>query len=373
MIVGGAQETALVAAARMDRSRFDCELLSGEETGAEGSLHEEIRRLRVRHHLEPALIRAIRPVKDLVALIRLTHFMRSGRYDVVHTHTSKAGILGRIAARLAGVRTVVHTVHGLPFTPGQSRVTFWTYLWIERLCAWLSDALVVVATQDAEESRRLGIGRPGQHHLIRSGVDIEAFQNVPMTREAARARLGVPEDAFVIGTVGRLSAQKAPLDLLRAFILHLEQVPNSRLVFVGDGPMREEVEHFVREAGLQSRVLQLGLRHDVPELLRAFDLFALSSHWEGLPRVFPQALAAGLPIVATDVAGARDIISPGRNGWLVPVGDAEVMAERMTQLATDPALRASMASVAIDDAKPFSATEMVARLERLYLELVVRH
>ena len=366
MIVGGAQETALLSCALIDRERLPSEILTGIETGPEGELHTEARDRQVVIHLEPSLVRSFDLAQDLTALLRLARFLKRGRYDIVHTHSSKAGVLGRIAARLAGVPVVVHTVHGWAFVPELPRTLFWLYLVLERLCARLSDRIIVVAEATREEGLALRIGRPAQYQLIRSGIEVEAYRDVALERVTARARLGLPSDAFVVGSVGRLSPQKATPDLVAALERVARAQGNAHLVLVGDGPLRGEVESAVRRLGLTERVHLLGLRRDVPELLRAFDVFALASRWEGLPRVFSQAMAAGLPIVATRVNGASDAITPGENGWLVDVGDTAGMADRLLALAQDPATRQRMGERGRQRADEFSARHMVDQLEELY-------
>jgi glycosyltransferase involved in cell wall biosynthesis len=369
MIVGGAQENTMLSCALIDRARFPSDLLCGPQTGSEGELHTETRSRGVRLLIEPSLVREVDPRHDLVALWRLYRFLRTHRYDVVHLHSSKAGILGRVAARLAGVPVVVHTAHGWPFTREQSGLGRFLDITLERFCAPFCDTIVVVAEPDRADGLRLGIGRPDQYRLIRSGVEIEHYRDVPLSRTEARRRLGVPEDAFVIGTVGRLSPQKSPLDLLAAFERVAAAHPEAHLVLVGDGPQRDAVVARTAEAGLTDRVHLTGLRRDVAEIQRAFDVFALASRWEGLPRVFPQAMAAGLPVVATRVAGAPDAVVPGETGWLVDVGDIDALAGRLRSLAEDPALARRMGENGRARVDEFSARRMVDQLSELYRSL----
>jgi len=369
MIVGGAQENTMLSCALIDPERFPSTLLTGCETGVEGELHTEARARGVQLLVEPNLVRRLSPWHDTVATLRLWRTIRRGGYDVVHTHSSKAGIVGRIAARLAGVPVIVHTAHGWGFNRHQPRHVFWLYVLLERLCARISKAIVVVGTPNREEALALGIGRHEQYRLIRSGIELQAYRDVSLSREQARDRVGLPHDAFVIGSVGRLGEQKSPLDLLAAFEPVAAAHPAARLVFVGDGPLRTELEHAVARRGLAGRVHLLGLRRDVPELLRAFDVFALASRWEGLPRVFPQAMAAGLPVVATLVDGAPDAITPGENGWLVPVGDMRAMGDRLCALAADPAAARRMGEAGRARVEEFDARRMVEELTCLYASL----
>lgn len=372
MIVGGAQENTLLSCALADRARFRSEIVCGEETGAEGSLLEECRARGVPVRIEPMLVRRVSPFTDLAATFRLVRLLRRERWDVVHVHTSKAGIVGRVAAWLAGVPVVIHTAHGWAFSRDERGAGRAMWIALEWLCAKLSHAIVVVASPDRDEALRLGIGRPEQYRLIRSGIEIEAYRDAPDDPREVRASLALPADAFVVGTVGRLSRQKAPLDLLAAFARIAPDVPHAHLVFVGDGPLRAELEAAIRERGLEPRVHLLGLRRDVPRLLRALDVFALSSRWEGLPRVFPQAMAAGLPIVATRVQGAEEVVNEGENGRLVDVGDVETLARRLRELADDPARAKAMGAAGARRVEEFSATTMVRALERLYEELAAR-
>lgn len=371
MILGGAQENTLLSCALIDRDRFPSEILCGPETGPEGSLHDDCRRSGVPIHLEPALRRSVRPWLDSIALLRLARFIRRGRYDIVHTHSSKAGILGRVAARLGSVPVVVHTVHGWPFSRENSSVDRTLWVNLERLCARLADAIVVVGSADREKGLELGIGRADQYHLIRSGIDVDHYRGAGVDRGQVRSRLGLPPGAFVVGSVGRLSRQKAPLDLIGAFEQVARARPDVHLVIVGDGPDRPVVEAAVRQSRLESRVHLAGLRRDVPALMSAFDVFALASHWEGLPRVLPQAMAAGLPIVASRANGVPDAVVNGDNGWLVDVGDMSGMSRRLLELSNDPSGARRMGERGRERAEEFSARRMVDQLSVLYRRLVL--
>jgi glycosyltransferase involved in cell wall biosynthesis len=370
MIVGGAQESVLLNCDLVDRGRYASEILTGPQTGAEGSLMDEARTRGIPLHVEPMLVRELHALKDPVAMARLIRFLRRDRFDIVHTHTAKAATLGRIAARVAGVPVVVHTVHGWVFTAEhpawQSRI----YLEIERLLAPLCDALVVVAENDLEEGLSLGVGRPDQYVLIRSGIELGAYRDPSLLRSEARQRLGLPEDAFVVGSIGRLSPPKCPEVAVAAFAQVAVQLPSAHLVIVGDGWQRAGVEVEIGRLGLASRVHMLGLRMDVPQLLRAFDVFLLTSSHEGLPRTIPQAMAAGLPVVATRVGGVPNAVVEGETGWLTSPGDAGAMAERVLALARDPEAARSMGDAGRARVDEFSADRMARQLEQLYDRLV---
>lgn len=369
MIVGGAQENTMLSCALADPARFRSELLTGTQTGPEGELHTESRARGVQLEFEPNLVREIAPERDLLAIWRLWRRMRRARYDVVHTHSSKAGIVGRIAARLAGVPVIVHTIHGWGFNGEQPKHVSQFYIWLERLCARHCGALVVVGLAYRDEGLALGIGQPEQYLLIRSGIEVEAYRDVVIQRSAARRRIGVPEDAFVVGNVGRLSPPKCPELMVAAFDRLARQHADARLVMVGDGWQRAELEAEIRRRGLAERVHLLGLRRDVPELLRAFDVFILSSSREGLPRTVVQAMAAGLPVVCTRAGAVADAVVDGESGWIVEVGDAEGIGERLIRLAGDRDLARRMGERGRARVEEFSARRMVQQLTTLYEQL----
>jgi len=372
MNVAGAQENTMLSCALMDRSRFASTLLTGPETGGQGSLLDECRARGVALAIEPDLVRAPHPLRDGRAIGKLQRVMREGRFDVVHTHTSKAGILGRWAARRARVPVIIHTAHGWAFTRRDAPIVreFWVAL--ERRFARDCDAIVVVGREDQELALSLGVGRPDQYRLIRSGVELEAYRDPALARGAARESLGLASTSFVVGSVGRLTRQKAPLDLLAAFVELHREVPTAELVLVGEGPLRGEVEQAIAHANLQSRVHLLGLRRDIAAILRACDVFALASHWEGLPRVVPQAMAAGLAVVATRTGGIDDAVRDGETGWLVSPGDTRALTARLLELARWPEKRRAMGACASERVEEFSARRMVDELAALYTEIVAR-
>ena len=370
LIVGGAQENTMLTAVLLDPSRCAVDVVSGPQTGSEGSLIEEFRTRDIPLTIEPALVREINPLKDLLALFRLTRFIRRGRYTIVHTHSSKAGILGRWAAFLAGTPVIVHTVHGWGHHDRQYPLVRRSYILLERVTQRITDKLIVVSPRNIEKGLADGIGTPEKYITIRSGIELDRFRRPSRSREDVRAELGIPVDSAVVGTVTRLSRQKAPLDFLDAAAHVAAQQPNVHFVIVGDGPLRADVEAQVVTLKLTERIHLTGLRRDVPDLLHSFDIFALSSLWEGLPRVLPQAMAAGLPIVATAVDGNAEAVTDGINGLLTPPGDPQAMAAALLRLLNDPFLRRKMGEAGRTRAEEFSARKMVGDIEVLYEALL---
>lgn len=371
LIVGGAQENTLASViGHRRRGAYDADLLVGPTYGSEGTLEPEAAAAGVDLVRVPMLLRETNPVADPIALADLVRRFRRGRYDVVHTHSSKAGILGRLAARIARVPHVVHTAHGWGFHPGQRPAVRRTYERVERAAADLAHALVVVTPRDRDKALELRIGRPERYEVIRSGIDVDRFATPTRHRDQVRDELGIPRDAVVVGSVMRLSPQKAPDILVDAVAPLCRRDPGLRLLIVGDGPLRAELEARIRRHGIESAVVLPGLRRDVPELLAAMDVFALSSRWEGLPRVLPQAMAASLPVVATAVDGSAEAVIEGENGHLVPTGDADALSAALGRMVADGELRRRMGAAGRARVAEFDVDTMVARIEALYDRLL---
>lgn len=370
LIIGGAQETVMLIADYMDETAWHVDVISGPQTDSEGSLIEEVRRRGVPLTIEPSLVREVNPLKDIVALIRLTRYIKRGNYAIVHTHSSEAGILGRWAAWLAGTPLIVHTVHGWAHHQQQHPLVRGIYIWLEKVTLPITAQLIVVSPRNIEKGLTDGIGRPENYVVIRSGIELDRFGQPQTPPLEMRTALGIPAEATVIGTVTRLSAQKAPLDFVQAAGQIAQQMPEAWFVIVGDGPLRSEVETLAKELNLNDRLVLTGLRRDVPELMATFDLFVLSSLWEGLPRVLPQAMATGLPIVATAVDGNAEAVRDRVNGRLVPPGEPEQLARTVIELLRQPGLMASMGRAGQDMVGEFGAQRMVEQLADLYERLL---
>lgn len=377
LIIGGAQENTMLTADLMNKGvvgngRYQVEIVSGPQTGPEGSLIEEVRQRDIPLVILPSLRRELSPVSDLRVIGQLRQLMSENgrpRYDIVHTHSSKAGVVGRIAAAWANVPLIVHTVHGWSFhdqmPPGRRGL----YVALERIAARYSRKMIVVSPKDIEKGLAQQIGLPQDYTLIRSGIELDRFGHPTVPPAEMRRRLGLPADAPVIGSVTRLSPQKSPLDLLDSFAHIQQQRPDAWLVVVGDGPLRAQVEQRLAELRIADRVILTGLRRDIPELMAAFDVFVLSSLWEGLPRVLPQAMASGLPIVCTEADGSAEAVVDGENGFLTPRGRPDLLAERVLDLLADGSLRHKMGANGRNYAPEFGAVKMVRDIDALYRSL----
>jgi len=377
--LGGAQQNTLHTVSSLDRARFRPLLLCG--TG--GLLDDEARALPdVEVGFLPDLVRPIRPMPDLrarrVLAARLRELARDGPV-LVHTHSSKAGILGRQAAadarlgRAAGAArpvrergAVVHSIHGFGHAAIGNPLVRRAARWLEARQAPRTDAFVSVSRAGAEQARRLGLlgGRPMR--VIRSGIDVDAFARADALREGARAELGYDAGTPVLGMIACLKPQKAPAEFVEIVRRVHAARPDARAFLAGDGELRGEVERAVEAAGLSGVLTLLGWRRDVPALLGALDVMLLTSRWEGLPRVGPQAMAAGRPVVATGVDGTPEAIVDGRNGALYAPGDVAGAVARVLALLADPALRARMGAAGRAAVAEFDERAMVAGQEALY-------
>jgi glycosyltransferase involved in cell wall biosynthesis len=379
LIIGGAQENTMLTAQLMNhadpyRGRYQVEVVSGPQTGPEGSLIEEVRARQVKLTIMPEMVRQISPANDGKALLNLRAMMRGAdgkpAYEIVHTHSSKAGVLGRLAAKWVGVPVIVHTVHGWSFHDQMSPRKKALYVLLEKIGDRVGDAMIVVSPKDIDKGLTEGISRRRQYTLIRSGIEMDRFGKPQVSREEMRRQLGIPLDALVVGSVTRLSAQKAPLDLVATFGEVYRAHPDVYFVVVGDGPLRAEVEAALQAQGIAERTILTGLRRDVPELMATFDVFVLTSLWEGLPRVLPQAMATGLPIVCTRADGSAEAVTEGENGYLVERGNTTEMAERVLALLKDGDLRTRLGTEGRRRAPEFSVTTMVAEIDALYTRLL---
>jgi glycosyltransferase involved in cell wall biosynthesis len=367
--LGGAQEVALFTVAHLDRTRFRPILV----TGPGGMLTEEARALPgVEVVIVPSLAREIRPFRDLWALVVLARLLRKVRPAIVHTHSSKAGILGRWAAWLAGVPAIIHTIHGFGITPSQPAWLRHLLVGVERLTSLVTTHWVAVAQADIEAGLGWGLFVRSRVSLIRPGIDPGPYQASisASDRERVRAELGAgPTDALV-GMVACLKPQKAPLDFVRVAERVCAERPAARFVLVGDGDLRAPVERRIREAGLEARVRLVGWRRDIPAVMRALDVLLLTSRWEGLARVLLEARARGLPVVATNVGGAAEAIVEGTHGWLCEPGDVDAEADRVCRVLDEAGRRGGLGLNGGDVPAEFDIHQMVRQYEELYGKLL---
>jgi glycosyltransferase involved in cell wall biosynthesis len=362
--VGGSTENTLISATRIPRGEFVSALASGPSDAPPPGLAATLRSARVHRFEIPTLVRPVRIPGDARALRDLWRLIRALRPDIVHTHSSKAGFVGRLAAHLAGVPHILHTPHGHVFqgyfSPGATRA----FAALERLAARWTDRIITLTDAEAEQHRALRIGRTAQFVTIPSGVDLETVEGAVPAR--------VVPDGRVIGCVGRLVPIKGHCHLLDAAPGILARCPEARFVLVGDGELRPTLEAQARMLGVADRVVFTGFREDVPALLAGMDIVALPSLNEGMGRVLVMAMALGKPVVATRVGGVPELLQEGAAGTLVPPGDPGALGEAVRELLRDPTRATALGEAGRRRAARYGATAMVEALTQLYREVVGR-
>jgi glycosyltransferase involved in cell wall biosynthesis len=337
---GGAGLLTLRGAEALDPEQFRVTIV----TGSGSHLLDQASAVGLEVIMEPTLRTPIDPRSDLQALRALSALLRQRPFDVAHTHTAKAGVLGRMAARRAAVPRIVHTYHGFPFHEFQSRSRRGAYVAIERRLGRITDVALCVGTGVAVEAVRRRLIAPERIRTI--GVVVEGAAgaeppaHMPGARDRARRALGIPAGATVIGAVGRLTYQKAPEDFL-SMIGHLGRTGVVG-VWVGGGELAAHISRLAR-AQPAGRIVLAGERADVPEILPAFDVFVLPSRYEGLPTAVVEAMVCGIPVVATAVNAVADVVVPGETGLLVPPGRPDLAADAVRHLLDRPTVAARMA------------------------------
>ena len=375
LILGGAQENTLLTVDGLHHSfGDDVTLITGPAEGPEGDLFERAGQRGLNVEVMPELIRAIRPGTDARAYRELRRSIRRLGPDVVHTHSSKAGILGRAAAWAEHVPAVVHTIHGLPFGPSESAAKNRLYIALERWAAGRCHAIVGVCDAMTEQALAERVGRPEQYSTVYSGMDVDSFLNPSRPREEVRRELGLADDEVAFGTVARLFERKGHDDILLAAPGVLRANPKVRFVFIGDGILRDRLMFDLETLGIRHAFHFTGLvpPDRIPGLLNGVDAVVHPSLREGLARVLPQALLVGRPVISYDVDGAREVVLP-ETGILLPPRAIDGLGAAILRLAADPSLRDSMGREGrARFADRFRHETMTAQLRSLYERLLDR-
>ena len=406
--LGGAQQNTLFTLKNLDRKIFDPVLISG--TG--GFLDEEAKKIEgIKIYSVPELIRKINPLKDLTALFKLTRILLKEKQlsnqpqppstslptpnpslitrhssptppFIVHTHSSKAGIIGRWAAKFAGISCIIHTFHGFGFNDCQIFLKRSLFIFFERLTGKITSWFICVSKANIEKGKKLGIFTDKNISLIRSGIEVEKFINIannpPSTllskgesgelSKGIREILGIKENIPVVGMIACFKPQKAPLDFIKIAAKVKNEI-EAKFVLVGDGELRKEIEAEIERLNVKSSVILTGWQKDIPYILKCFDLLVLTSLWEGLPRVLPEALASNIPVIATNVDGANEVIKEGLNGYLLTPHDIDGFTEKIIYLLKNRSAFASLRSESRDILAEFDINDMVKKQEKLYIAL----
>lgn len=376
LIVGGAQENTLASVLGLrQKPGLEITLISGPTRGSEGSLEPVFIDYPGLLQVIPELVRPIRPWNDRRALVTLSRIFSERRPDIVHTHSGKAGILGRLAAARAGVPLIIHTIHGPSFGPFQGWLPNLLFRQAERRAARVTDHFIVVADAMKTQYLAAGIGQPDQFTRILSGFALEPFLSATNDPEL-RAQLGLEMTDIVVGKIARLFKLKGHDDLISIAPSLVRACPRLKFLLVGDGPWRARFEARVRALGLEKHFVFVGLVSPamVARLMGIMDLVVHLSSREGLPRALSQALASARPVVAYDCDGASEVCFDNETGFLVPPGDRARLSERLLFLAQDAALRERLGRNGREFVRQrFGVQQMIDEIHQLYLRLSQTH
>jgi len=373
--LGGAQRNTLYTAENLNRDLFSVILISGEG----GILDDEARELKnIKLYFVKELIREINPLSDFFALIKLIKILKKEKPDIVHTHSSKAGILARWAAKFTDVPIIIHTFHGFGFNDYQKPLVKNFFILLEKITAKITDKLICVSNENIKTALKNRIGTQDKYILIRSGIKIFNYRDIKIDIRQKKLELGLKENSKIITTIGPFKPQKNLLDFIEmAKIVTFS--PSHLLTFspyfliIGDGQQRKELETKIKNLRLNDKVYLLGWRKDIPEILAITDVFVMTSLWEGLPRAVVEAMVSGKPVVAYSVDGIKDIIVDGKNGFLAEPKDIKTLSEKVVKILSDENLAKKIGENArstIDET--FDIDFMVKQQEKLYSELMER-
>jgi glycosyltransferase involved in cell wall biosynthesis len=318
----------------------------------------------------PSLVRRVSPVHDLRSFFSLWRLMIKEKPAIVHTHTYKAGILGCWAAKIAGVSIIVHTPHGHVFYGHFGPFATRLFIIIERFTASIMDRIVALSEGERNDYIAFSVSNPDKMVTIHSGVDIDLYMKARISIEEKKRAMGLSPKGLVVGTVGWLLPIKGPIHLLKAMGCLWRSHPEIQLVFVGKGELEEELREETFRMGVYDRVIFLGWRDDIPEIMQVLDIFVLPSLNEGMGRVLVEAMAAGKPIVASSVGGIPDLVIQGENGLLVPAADIKALASGIKFLIANPEKRKEMGEKGRKIAIQYGSDSMVQKIDQLYQDLL---
>ncbi len=356
----------LISTRDISMKGFPSDILTGPERPSEGDLYDLVRKWNINVLLAPHLKREISPFNDFLAFLEIRKIIKKGNYDIVHTHGSKARFLGRLATASFPEIKIVQTAHGWPFYESMHSIKKWVYISLEKIGFRLAHANIAVSPRDRDKAVGCGIGSVDSYMIIRSGVDFDEFRKARGRKAEARKQLDLPIDVPVVGSVMRFCQEKAPDIFVKVAASVIKYKPNVLFILVGDGPLMKQTEKWIESHNLRDSFLLVGSRKDIAEILPAFDLFLITSRTEGLPRALLECLAAGIPVVSTDVGGIHELVDGKRNGLLFPEGDIAALAGGVIRLLNSPSMVTDLLSSVDSDIEPFSAQKMVDQLFELY-------
>lgn len=377
---GGSAENTLLTALGINKKKYEVILVKGPTFESRMSNKEhatisadlkEAQLKGVRIVNLPFLLRRINPVYDLLSLFSLYVFLIKEKPTIVHSHTSKAGLLGRLAAKLAGVPIIVHTPHGHVFFgyfgPFKTKI----FILLEKLASRITDKIVTLSNREKEDYLLFKIAEEEKFSVIFSGIGLNKFKEPLLSeKQNLRTELGIPENSLVVGTAGRLVPVKGPEFMLQAAKYIISRYPDTYFIFTGDGPLENDLNRKALEMGISENIIFLGWRDDVAQIISIYDIFVLPSLNEGMGRVLAEAMALGKPIVASKIGGIPDLVIHGKNGFLVPPKNPKELAKYIQVLIEDKDKRGKMGLRGKEMSLNFSAGGMIEKIASLYKELL---
>jgi glycosyltransferase involved in cell wall biosynthesis len=379
---GGSAQNTMLTALGHDRAQFEPLVVAGypgcwDAQGGQAATEENCRQLEkaaIRWMLLPSLTREVHPIKDAQALWQLIRLFRQEQPALVHTHTSKAGVLGRVAAWLARVPVIVHTPHGHVFYGHFGPFRSWLFLQIERVLSALTDRLIALTEAERQDHLDRAVGEADRFVVVPSGIDRERFGRARVQGKQQPDWFGCPPEALIVGSVGWLTDVKGHEYLIEAVAKLKPDFPSLHLVIIGSGDRHDALLQQSELAGLRDAVHLLGHRDDIEACLAGMDLFVLPSLNEGMGRALIEAMAAGLPVIASRVGGIPAVISHERTGLLVPPGDADALAEALRRLLDRPewATQLGLAASCSVDSR-YGSVSMVHAIESIFAEALSVH
>ncbi len=358
--LGGAQKIALYLADKLNKKKFNVHFITGEN----GYLDYEAKKIKgIKLVFLKSLKHPISIINDIIALFKLKKYFIQNKIDIVHTHSSKAGIIGRFAAKMAGVKLIIHTIHGFPFHKYQNPINFFVYLILERIAAKCSHKLVAVGEDVVKHGLENKVGRKEQYLIIRAGIDINLFKNAKVNRKQYLSKYGLDTKFFTVGMIGNLKKQKNPFEFIKIAMEVLKREKNIQFVFAGDGYLKSRIEKFLKKNKLNENIKFIGWIKDAEKFLKAIDVFILTSLWEGLPCTLVQALFSGKPCIATNINGNKEIMNKVNPDFLYEPGNYNDAAEKIILLKEKRKIKFNFPLKIL---KEFDLKFMLREYEKLY-------
>jgi glycosyltransferase involved in cell wall biosynthesis len=380
---GGSAEITMLTVCAMNREKYEVFLAHGLSLESNMSIMEKeavaldmslAEAKGVRLFALPSLVRRLSFKNDLLAFISIYRLIKRIKPHIVHTHTSKAGVLGRLAAYLAGVPIIIHTPHGHVFHSYYGPVMTNIFVFAEKISSFMTDKIVALTEKEKDEHLEKGIASTEKFTIIHSGVKLDYFMNVSIDTKAKKKELGIPPGYNVVGTVGRIVPIKGHKYLVSAAKKVVEEIDKTVFVLVGDGYLKLELEKHAEALGVRKNIIFTGWRSDVSEILCLFDIFVLPSLNEGMGRVIIEAMALGKPVVASSVGGIIDLVKDGENGILVPPRDSDALGKALLQLIRNKDLAEELGKNGKTMVYPgFDISVMSKKIDRLYESLLKSH